>query len=222
MTAAPTSTSEPWPPSIRRVAELDWHGCESGVVGSTLVILPLFAVLAVRFDLVAVIAGVFVASGQSFLLRVWAIDERSGGAHLRHVLGIPRRTVVRARYAVAALLTLTLTALSLACVALAGLVLSRAIDEAVFGVLICGVGFALVACVLIPVRGRWGAGWAVASMLATIAAAVAVSILAATLAGVESGVGYATASLLTLLAFVLGAAPFSYTLTRRWYDSKDL
>lgn len=123
MTAAPTSTSEPWPPSIRRVAELDWHGCESGVVGSTLVILPLFAVLAVRFDLVAVIAGVFVASGQSFLLRVWAIDERSGGAHLRHVLGIPRRTVVRARYAVAALLTLTLTALSLACVALAGLVL---------------------------------------------------------------------------------------------------
>ena len=58
--------------------------------------------------------------------------------------------------------------------------------------------------------------------LATIAAAVAVSILAATLAGVESGVGYATASLLTLLAFVLGAAPFSYSLTRRWYDSKDL
>lgn len=206
---------------VRQALALDRRSMETSSMGFLLLVVPVTG-MAAWFGWDTLGAILVLTWGFQAVSAAWNIDK-TGGARLRETLGVPRATVVSARfvYAVAAVTALGLT--TAVCLAGFGLLFGRDIADPVAQVLLFTAATVAVPAVAAPVRIRFGTLWWVVALFIAM-----VAVLGLALGGARLLVGdnttvwhFSAAGMGVAVLTAVVTVPIALRITQRVYDRKD-
>lgn len=203
---------------------LDLTALDARTIWTAAALVSVGALATVAFDAAGILIGLVGMWALQFVLAPWRVDETDHGSRLRSIVGLPRRTVVAARYVWMGLLLTTIAVVFTLAIWGVGALLDRPVSE-YLATLWIGSGailFALAAGV--PARIRHGDSTTYVVMLAAGLLFVAVMIGGVALGAAPDtdGVRFTLVSLVVIGAVDLIAVPASYLTTQRWYSRKDV
>ncbi|NYE00092.1 hypothetical protein BJY21_001276 [Kineosphaera limosa] len=208
--------------SVRQALLLDWRAVESGSVTVVLVAFPLVGGFGMWLGGTSLPSTLVVLWAAMVALTPWRSDD-TAVRRLRPSLGLPRRSIVTARYLWAGTAVLGLVLVTTIYVPVVGLLLNRPAAEELTLTWWLGTGVMVVLAAGIPARIRRGRAASTVVMILVAVGTLALSAATMVLVPIDSDMtAYNLVAFALTAALAVIAVPLSYLDAQRAYATKDL